>query len=228
MRTSKDMLKLIQLGWIVGFEGEGSGESGSDDGSTDGDDGDDDDDSGDGDDKGDDDKGEGDGDGNEGLKRALAAERAANKKNSRELKKLRRAQEEAGAKDKTEVEQATEKATKAEEKAAKLATRLRKEAVDNLITKHASKLKFRDIDDALALINRGDIEVDQDEDDPDEIEVDEATVVAALTALKTKKPHLIAVDGEGNSTGHSGAGRTGGNKGEMSEEELKTLYPSLR
>jgi hypothetical protein len=69
--------------------------------------------------------------------------------------------------------------------------------------------------------------VDQDEDDPSEIDVDLETVEEAVKALKKSSPHLLKTT---RSTTKSGS-KIGGNskkKGTMSDDKLKQKYAALR
>jgi hypothetical protein len=218
------MLELVNLGFIVGYEdGDGSGDQGD---SGDGDEGDDD--GGEEDDPDDDETDDGTPpkEDTEGLRKALASERKANKANARELKKLRRLQEQGKNKDETEKDAAIRERDEEKTKTAKLATRLEREAVNSVIIKHATKLGFRDLDDALALVDRAAFVVDQDEDDPSDIDIDEDSIKAALSSLKTKKPHLILSANEQQPSGDNAG--NGGGKQDLTEEQLRTLYPSLQ
>lgn len=186
------------------------------------------DDSGDDEDDDDGDKGgDGKNEDNTGLKSALQKERKAAKEAQRELRKAQARLEELDAKDKSETDKAKDDAAKASAKAEKLAARLRSTAVDNVVIKLGGKLKFRDIDDALQLVNRGEIEVDQDDEDPSDITVDEASVKAALEKLAKNKPHLIGADGQNEPSGSKFNGKKKSDK-EADEEALAAKYPALR
>jgi len=161
-----------------------------------------------------------------GLKSALQKERKAAKDAQRELRKATAKLEELSAKDKSETDKAKDDATKASAKADKLAARLRTTAVDNVVIKLSSKLKFRDIDDALQLINRDDVEIDQDDDDPSDITVDEASVKAALEKLAKRKPHLIGADGQEEKSGSKFNGKKKSDK-EADDDALRAKYPAL-
>jgi hypothetical protein len=226
---------------ICGNEGEGDAGSGGDSGaggaaggdaggSSSGDAG-----SGSGGDADDDKGGDASGDGQEpedlkGLKSALAAERAINKglkNDTKELKRLQKLVEEAELKDKTELEKATAAQKKADEKAAKLAVRLRDQAVDAAIERAARKLKFRDPDIALQLVSRADLGVEQDEDDPSDITVDQKKVDAAVKKLADDKKYLVGEEGDGDPTGSKFGSGSGKSKKELTAEALKAKYPSL-
>jgi hypothetical protein len=163
-----------------------------------------------------------------GLKSALRKERMARKRAERELKKLK--SKAKGEKPKSKEEDESEKSSaelEAErEKNQRLANRLRDQAIDRLILKHASK--FADPDDAVRLINRADIEYDQDEDDPSEIEVDEESVIDAVKTLAKKKKHLLATNaGRSSKSGSKFNGKKNSKK-EPSDEELRRKYSALR
>lgn len=223
---------------ITGAEGEGDGGDGGagGDGGSNGDGA-----SGEGDkgSQGDDGKGkEGEGaddDGDDpkdtaGLKSALQKERSSAKAAVKEAKRLQKIVDDAALKDKTATEQAETKATKAEEKATKLAAGLKKTALNFAIERVAREMKFKDTDDALSLVDRSLIEVEQDEDDPSEITIDPKTVKAAVKALAEKKKHLID-DGNSDGDGGPSGSKFGGGKGskaQQTEEDLRKRYPSLQ
>jgi|SRR5215471_9147442 len=167
----------------------------------------------------------------DGLKSALKKERQGRREAERELRKHRREQaQQQQNKDQeaSEVEQAKAETAKERSKSEKLALRLRDTAVDNLILKYAGD-QFADLDDVLKLIDREQIDVDQDEDDPADVQVDEDSVKDAVRKLSKSKPHLLKVTGEGGS--RTGSEFGGGKKGPddaLSEEALSARYPALR
>lgn len=204
---------------LRGFEEDDDKKSGTGDGTDDGADGDE--------EEEEDDKGGKEGSENtDGLKSALQKERRERKRLEKEARELKKFKEEAEGKDKSDTDKAKEDASKAESKAQKLAAKLRDSALDNAIIKAAGGLKFRDIDDALKLVDRGDIDIEQDDDDPTEIELDEASVKAALEKLAKAKPHLIVAEGQGE---RSGSKFNGGKKPnqQTDEEVLRSKYPAL-
>lgn len=198
------------------------------------------DDSGDDDDDGDDDAGdegkkkegedgkkEDDGeDAADNLKKALRAERKARKQADKELRQLRALQADKKEGDDDATTKAQQKADAADAKAVKLAARLAKTEVDNAIVKAATKLKFRDVDDALAQVKRDPDWVDQDEDDPSEIEVDAEAVEKAVKKLADSKKYLLQVDGETDPSGSKFGGK-GNDNGTLSEQKLREKYSAL-
>lgn len=163
---------------------------------------------------------------NSGLKSALQKERSARKSLERELRKLQSAEEDRANADKSEVERAKAAEQKQTERVQALATRLRDTALENAITKAATAAKFRDPSDAMALISRSDITIDQDEDNPADIEIDEKSVARAVAALAAKKPHLVLADGDELPSGGKFNGSRKDSK-QTDEEALKTKYPSI-
>lgn len=109
-----------------------------------------------------------------------------------------------------------------------LAKRLRDDAVNALILKYAGK--FIDPEDAVRLVNRDEIHVDQDEEDPADIQVDEDSVKDAVKALSRKSKHLIKP--RGSDDGSVGTPPFGGGrqkKSSAAQDELdKSIYPMLR
>lgn len=183
----------------------------------------------DGDDEEDDSKGD--------LKGALKKERENAKKATkdlkvaqRELKKLQTAAAEKDAGDKDAVTKATSEATKAQNKVAALATKLRDTAVENAVSKAARTLGFRDADDVMAVLARNnfkDLDIDQDEDNPAEIDIDEDSIKTALKALAKKKPHWLIADGEEEPSGGRFNGGTKPPK-KTTEEGYREKYSALR
>lgn len=236
---------------IIGFE-DGDDDEGDEDEDADGDDEGDDEGSSDGDDE---DADEDDEEGSEddeddskpkskkdtkGLVSALRKERMARKKAERLLRaaqaknkppvkkedppktkaKAKDEEEDEGDDDASSAELATERA-----KGERLAKRLKDNAVDTAILKFAGD--FKDPSEVLALIDRKDIEVDQDEDDPSLVEIDEESVEDAVKAFRKKKPHLLKSKEQRVPSGSKFGGRKK-KSNEPSEQELRKKYPSLR
>lgn len=181
--------------------------------------------------------GEGSGDDVEKLKRALRAERKLKRAAEKENRALRKAQEDRDSQDQQTTDEAREEAQLEKTKSARLAARLRISEENNAITKHANLLKFIDVDDAISLISRDDLDVDQDEDDPSIITIEETSVVDALKDLARRKPHLLRGENEEEQeeeddprklpTG-SKFGGSKKKKRDADEAELRDLYPALR
>lgn len=171
-----------------------------------------------------------------GLKSALQKERADRKAKTRaerallkELNELKKKQQDIEDKDKSEAEKAKAEAERSKAAVTKLAERFRNQAVDSLIEKVARDLKFKDTDDAISLVKRADIEVEQDENDPAEITVNRKSVEKAVKALADQKKHLIDAEGEGDPSGSKfGGGGNHGQRSKLSEEALKEKYSALR
>lgn len=185
-----------------------------------------------------------------GLKSALKKERAARKKADKELKALKKAEQQRKAKT-SETDKAKGDAQEASEKAARLAAKLLENAVDTAIIKAVQKVKlpddarFADVDDAIRLLDRGNLDVEQDEDDPAEVEIDEEVLMKALKKLAKSKPHLLIkpkssdeededddeeeedVKASKRSTGSKVGSRGTREKGKIKEETLKQRYPML-
>lgn len=163
----------------------------------------------------------------DGLKSALQKERKDRKRLEKEARELRKFKEDLEAKDSTEAEKAKKEADTSKATNVKLATKLKDQAVDMAITKAAQKFKFKDPDDALAQVTRLEDWVEQDEDDPSEIELDDKAIEKAVKELSEKKTYLLQAEGETEVTGS----KFGGKKTDsdtMSEEQLREKYSALR
>jgi hypothetical protein len=221
-----ELLPYIIIGAEDG-DGDGDGEPGSSgDGSGDGD-------SGEGDGEPDGDEGDADGDDGDkpdvtGLKSALAKERAANKAKDKELKRLQKAQKAQEDAEKSDLEKAQGEAETNKAKAEKLAAGFLRTNLNSAIRAEAEKAGFIDVDDALNGISRDDLEYEQDEDDPSEVDIDLKSVQKAVKALATKKPHFIK---KGTDDGEPSGSQFGGSrkkKAKSSDDELRERYPSLQ
>lgn len=160
------------------------------------------------------------------LKSALQKERRDRKVLAKQVRELTKFKEDTDSKDKSETDKAKDEANKAVSTNSKLAAKLKQVAVDNAIIKIGGTLKFRDIDDALKLVDREGLDIDQDDDDPSEITVDEASVKTALSALAKAKPHLIIAEGQEQRSGSKFNGQKKSDK-EIDEEDLRKRYPAL-
>lgn len=167
------------------------------------------------------------------LKKALEEER----KGRREERKLRRKAErearaalegrEAGEEQKN-LEETQQKLQSAEQKTQRLAARLLSKERDDAIVAEARRLGFIDPTDALTDDIRRAVDVDQDPEDPSDIEVDQDSVKAAVKALAARKKHLVGAPGGGAPSGNKF--RKNGNPPAPKTEEalMKDIYPSLR
>lgn len=236
----KDLSTLI----IRGFDGEGddggaggSGDSGS--GSDDGSDGTGaSDDTGGGDDGGDDGAEELPED-LEGLKKALKTERELRKKaekglklTEREKRRLQKAQDDIKTAEEGEVAAAKKSAEEAAKKVTNLAAKLRQSSLEAAITTAARAQKFRDPDDVITQLARSNfagIEIDQDEDDPSDIDIDVKSVEKAVKKVATAKPHWLIASGDGTPSGSSFNGGTPGDSGGKNKQsQYAERFPALR
>jgi hypothetical protein len=234
MRVTRNKWWITLTQPIVGFdEGEGAGSGASSEGAGEGANG-----AGEGAGEGEGSQGtgtEGAGAGEDvsGLKSALEKERNDRKAMEKELKALRKAEETRTAAEKSEIERATDAATKESQKVAKLAAGFRTNAVNEAILKAAGAAKFRDPSDALRPEVLAAIGVEQDEDDPSDITIDEATVTAAIKSLAKSKPHYLLTDDGGKQkqqtpkSGSSFGGSAPQSNLTADEQALAKRYPAL-
>jgi len=162
-----------------------------------------------------------------GLKGALDKERKLNKNNTKLLKQLQKEKADRETAELGETAAAKKQAEDAAGRVTALAAKLKTSAVDSAIVKLATKYKFRDVDDALSQVNRTGIEIEQDEDSPEDVEVDLTTVEAAVKALAEKKKYLIQSEGETDPSGSQFAGERKDKK-TLDKEALMKKYPALR
>lgn len=164
------------------------------------------------------------------LLKALQAERQQRKDFEKKFKALERERAKKEKGEQSELEEAKSERDTASAQVSHLSELLKKNTVDTAIMAVAAKEKFRDVDDALSLVNRSEIELDFEmDDDGVTIEVDQASVAEAVKKLAQSKPHLILADGdeEGSGAPLGSKKKKRGDK-ELTEEKLKEQYPSLR
>lgn len=159
------------------------------------------------------------------LKRALESERRARREAEKRVKQYDKAKEEAELAKKGEVEQATARAEKAQQRLENLTAGYVKLNLDSAI--RAAAGDFTDPSDALAGVDRSKIVYEQDEDDPSIVTVNAKSVKDAVKALATEKPHWLKQGtNDGDKTGSKfGAGQS---QRKSPEEDLKEKYPALR
>lgn len=172
------------------------------------------------------------GEGNvDGLKSALRKERKARRALEKQVKNLSKSQEDADTKDASDLEKAQKELAATTGKTARLAARLLETSLNNEIIAQATKMKFLDVDDAVKLVDRELIDVEQDEDDPGDVTVDKSTVKEALEELTKTKPHLLIAEGSSERSGSKfGGDRSNRDKKDKDAERQEDLskYPALR
>lgn len=165
-----------------------------------------------------------------GLKSALRKERMGRKRAERELRQIkarRKANTDKSTskdkKDKSEDKEEVEE-TGPSEREKRLAASLLSTAVDRAILAVAQKQKFLDPEDAVKLISRKDIVVDQDDEDPTDIDIDEESIEDAVKALAKKKKHLInrGTSPNGKTGSKVGGGRK--NRGELNDANVREKF----
>lgn len=128
----------------------------------------------------------------EGLKKALAAERLARKAADKQVAAYTKAEKVKSDAELTEVERLKGVAEASTAKATKLAAGFRTTRIEQAVVRAATAAKFIDPSDALTPAVLASIGVEQDEDDPTEVTIDEATVQAAIKKLAKDRPHWIS------------------------------------
>lgn len=161
-----------------------------------------------------------------GLKSALAVERKARKDLEKKLNQLAQAEARAKQTEEEKIAQLTKDFEASKTKSSNLAAAFLAVSLEEAIRKAAIEAKFRDPSDAIAMVDRSTIVVDQDEDNPHLVEVDSNTVKTAIKKLADVKKHLLLTGTEdGGQTGSQfGAQRKGG---QLTEADYKAKYTSL-
>lgn len=167
-----------------------------------------------------------------GLKTALERERRDKKALEKELKLLRKGKQDQDDAEKTEIQRLTDHSTRQSEKVTKLAAKFKQSAVEAAVRKAAGNAKFLDPSDALRPDVLSAIGVEQDEDDPSEVTIDEASVVKAVTALAKAKPHWVQPTEKKTTKPKSGSGFGGSTITQPQPDEAKAelirKFPALQ
>ena len=183
----------------------------------------------------DDDSNEGD-QGNEGnqpsaddvaaLQRALQAERRNNKRLTRENNRFKASQDRQNNDEANELEETRTKLQESTSRTEELAAGLLSRDLNKAIEDEAKKQNFIDPSDAINGVDRLKLVYDQDDEDPTDIDIDLASVIAEVKRLAASKPHFISRgtdDGEPSGSGFGGSKKQKKN----SEDQMRELYPSL-
>lgn len=159
------------------------------------------------------------------LQEALEKERKLRRQAEREARKAKKTA--ATKKSTEEADDTKARLEQSETRTARLAKGFLDSKIEAAVLAEARKQGFIDPTDALINDVLKEVDADQDDEDPTDVEVDEESVVDAVKALARKKKHLV---GQGTSTVKSGGkfrGKGGEDKG-GSDAALQEHYPSLR
>ncbi|MGX9924113.1 hypothetical protein ACWIG4_30165 [Streptomyces sp. NPDC002248] len=167
-----------------------------------------------------------------GLKSALQKERSERRALQKELAKFQKEQKAREDSEKSEVERLSDLSGQQSQRLQKLSDAFRESAIERAVLSAARTAKFTDPTDALRREVLSAIQVEQDEDDPTQVEIDEASVTQAVQALAKSKPHYLT-SGEqqtpppGSRRSASKFGGTGNQKKGTDRDRLGGLYPAL-
>lgn len=175
----------------------------------------------------------------DGLVNALKAERKQRRQAERRAreaeKKLnagkKKTQDDDGGDDGSNDDSELQEKLRSEQtKTTRLAERLRLREIDAAIIQAAQEVGFIDPTDAVTDFIRGQVEYDQDEDDPADVEVDMDTVEDAVKKLARKKKHLVGEvpDKNRQKSGSKFRKKAGEDDKSTMEKTLAANYPSLR
>jgi hypothetical protein len=160
---------------------------------------------------------------------AIRKERRLRRQAERDARKTKKAPAKKTAQSTQQDEEAQEKVRLAEARAQRLAEGLLTTKIDQAILVAARKAGFIDETDALTDAVRADVDYDQDEDDPSDIEIDLDSVKDAVADLANKKKHLVGRGLPGEpSASRQKRRRKAGDDDELSEQALVGNYPGLR
>ena len=160
------------------------------------------------------------------LQRALQAERRNNKRLTRENNRFKASQDRQNNDEANELEETRTKLQESTSRTEKLAAGLLSRDLNKAIEDEAKKQNFIDPSDAINGVDRLKLVYDQDDEDPTDIDIDLASVVAEVKRLAARKPHFISRgtdDWEPSGSGFGGSKRQKKN----SEDQMRELYPSL-
>ena len=160
------------------------------------------------------------------LQRALQAERRNNKRLTRENNRFKASQDRQNNDEANELEETRTKLQESTSRTEKLAAGLLSRDLNKAIEDEAKKQNFIDPSDAINGVDRLKLVYDQDDEDPTDIDIDLASVIAEVKRLAASKPHFISGgtdDGEPSGSGFGGSKKQKKN----SEDQMRELYPSL-
>jgi len=167
---------------------------------------------------------------NKELLRALREERANRKRLEKEKKTRDQEAADKELKEKDEITQLSTKLSDREEKLGRLGKAYLKNALDSAIEREARNLRFIDVSDAIAGVDRAVIIAEQEDDDPAVVVIDTASLKKAVKQLADKKKHLIRVgteDGSPTGSSYGGGNGKGQTSAQLQEAELRKHYPNL-
>lgn len=210
---------------ICGSDGEGDNNQDNDDGDNDGDD------SGDqdGGDNNSDDDNDDDGDDDnaevEALRESLKKERRLRRQAERDARKA--AKKKTDDQEQKDLEKTKQDLEAERTRAKRLAEGFLNSERDKAILNEARKQGFIDPTDALTDDIRKAVDLDQDDEDPTDIDIDMSSVKDAVKALADRKKHLVGKGTPGEPSG--GKFRRRQNQDDKADESvLLQNYPSLR
>lgn len=159
------------------------------------------------------------------LELALEKERKLRRQAERDARKAKKSTKPPEQKQ-AEDDETKQELAKSQTKISLLAQGFLDSKVEAAVLAEARKQGFIDPTDALINSVLKEVDADQDEEDPTDVEVDLESVVDAVKALAKKKQHLV---GKGTATTKSGSKFRGkGNEDKGSDAALVEYYPSLR
>lgn len=168
------------------------------------------------------------------LRSALRKERAARREAEKKAPKSKKPKGRQSPAQEDEDDADTEQL---KQQAARLAQRLRTQEIEKVVSRAARKMGFVDEEDAVRLIDEGELDIEQDDEDPTRVRIDADSIKDALEKLKEEKPHLIRQpddeedeedEDEGEKPRVSKFNKKKGSRQQLTDEELRKRYPGLR
>lgn len=182
-----------------------------------------------------DDEDEGDEEDTAKLKAALKKERLLRRKAERDARRARKGtpkqdedQSDSDEGESKEDARLRRKLDASEQRSRKLAEGFRKKSIDDAILTEARKQGFIDPTDALTDDIRGEVDYEQDKDDPTQVDIDTESVEDAVKDLADRKKHLVGKGSPGTPSGGKFRRKQGSNDDEPTNDKvLKSRYASL-
>lgn len=162
-----------------------------------------------------------------GLKSALQKERADRKALAKKLAAYEKSEQDRTDAEKTEIQRLIDQDQRKTAKLQQLAEGFRKSKIEAAVIKAARAEGFTDPTDAIRQEVLMAIGVEQDEDDPSQVTIDETSLKKAIQDLAKAKPHYKAAAQQKPPPSGSKFGGSSTPPAQTEQQKLAALYPAL-